>query len=240
MKIELFLALTLGLVSLPSFAQDPKSQADTVPAIPKVSPISAFAGQTFQAVESNGEIMFITPNGRFVIRGQLIDTWAAKTLDTPEEIKYAATHINIEQMGLPVDQMNTVTIGSGPKKVYLFVDPLCSYCKTLLQQAQQNSSLYTFTIFVVPALGDESNALSKKLFCSTDRQKGFNALLDRKLGELPQQQKCDTKKYDLTLLMAQNFGINRVPFIVAPDGRTRFGGGTEFWDWVKGSDKKIN
>lgn len=202
---------------------------------PKLDAITPLPVNQIQAIETNGEIFFMSQNGRFVFRGQLTDTWHKKSLDTMDEIKYAAGHINIDVMGLPLDQMNTITIPGGPERIIVFVDPQCSYCKSFIDQAQEKTDKYTFKIVVVPALGTKSNALSKALFCSSDKSNALQMLLDGKLGEMPQKINCNTKHYDLTLTVAQLFGIKQVPFFISPDGRYKPGAGTEkgFWEWIQ-------
>lgn len=171
------------------------------------------------AIESNGQILFISDNGRFVISGQLIDIWQKKSLDTLGEMAEVSKKIPMGGFNLDLNALNTVTIGQGEKEVVVFIDPQSSHCHTLITQAQKLISAYTFTLIVVPALGDESNRLAKKLFCSVDRQNNVAAILDSSIDALDVKDKCDTKKYDETLVFAQILGIKGVPYLIAPDGR---------------------
>lgn len=209
------------------------TQAHAEKTPPKLDAITPLPVNKIQAVETNGEIFFMSENGRFVFRGQLTDTWHKKSLDTMDEIKYASEHINIDVMGLPLDQMNTITIPGGPERIIVFVDPLCPYCKSFIKQAQDKTDKYTFKIVVVPALGASSNALSKSLFCSSDKSNALQMLMDGELGDMPQQPNCNTKHYDLTLTVAQLFGIKQVPFFISPDGRYKPGAGNGFWEWIQ-------
>lgn len=201
---------------------------------PKLDAIATIPVSKLQAVEKNGEIFFLSENGRFVVRGQITDVWAKKPLTTMNEIKYAASHVDVDVMGLPLDEMNTITIPGGKKRLIVFVDPQCSYCKAFLKDVDRHKDKYTFKIVVVPALGDKSNELSKSLFCAADKSNAFSFLMQDKLGTMPQKPNCDTKYYDLTLTMAQLFGVQQIPFFIAPDGRFKPGTGPAFWQWVEG------
>jgi len=209
------------------------ANASAVTAHPKLDSIITLPVRELKAVEINGEILFMSQNGRFVIRGQLTDTWQKTTLDTVKEISYASTHIDIDVMGLPLEKMNTITIEGGPERLIVFVDPQCKYCKEFIKEAMTNTEKYTFIIVVVPALGDRSHEMSKALFCSSDKRNALQTLLDEKLGDMRQKENCNTKHYDLTLTVAQLFDIKSVPFFIAPDGRYKSGAGKGFWDWVQ-------
>lgn len=187
-----------------------------------------------QAVEANGEIFFMSKNGRYVIRGQLTDNWHKKTLDTISEIEHSTNHIDLDVMGMPLDDMNTITIEGGADRVVAFVDPKCNHCKRFIEEAKTKTDKYTFKIVVVPALGEESNQLSRSLFCAADKTNALEAYMDGDLDDLPQQAQCDTRNYDLTLYMASMIDIQQVPFFIAPDGRHRPGTGKNFWNWIEG------
>lgn len=208
------------------------SQTNAEKTYPNLDAITSLTVNKLQAVETNGEILFVSDNGRFVIRGQLTDTWHKKSLDTMAEIKYASEHIDIDVMGLPLNQMNTITISGGPDMIIVFVDPQCSYCKSFIKQAKEKTDKFTFKIVVVPALGAKSNILSKSLFCSSEKNNALQMLLDGKLEDMPQKNNCNTKYYDLTLTVAQLFGIKQVPFFISPDGRYKSGAGSGFWEWI--------
>lgn len=236
----LFVSLLLVATANAQSVQE-KTQATISPVIPsttknKLDSIETIPVSKLQAVEKNGEIFFVSDNGRFVLQGKMVDAWSKKPLTSMADIKYATSHIDIDVMGLPLDKMNSITVPGGPKRIIMFVDPECSYCKDFLKDIGKYKEKYTFQIIVVPALGDKSNALAKSLFCAQDKSNAFDFLMGGKLGSMPQQPKCDTQYYDLTLTTAQLFGIKQIPFFVAPDGRFRPGAGPTFWQWVEESE----
>lgn len=224
MKIILFTLLSLSVAFNVS--------ANSIPNLDSVIDIPV---EGLKAIEVNGQIMFMSNNGRYVMQGKLTDVWQKKELSTPEEIEYAATHINVDAMGLPVDKLNTITIGEGSKRVIVFVDPACTNCKSFVREAQSKTNDYTFKLIVVPALGDESHKLSKSLFCATEvaKEKAITRYLNNKLGGMKQKENCNTKYYDLSLMAAQQFNIKAVPYFIAPDGRHK-PGLTDIWNWIEG------
>lgn len=232
MKKILGILISLSLVSFVqnALAQNTKTQPEIkFENIPTVD-IKAFD-------KPGGGIVFVTSNGRYAIKGTIVDTWTKTPLNSLKEIAYSTSHINLNAMGLDVKTLNTITIGNGPRKITIFVDPLCSKCKELIKQAQSKYSEYTFNLVVVPALGDNSQLHSKSLFCAEDKSDALNAYLNQTLKNLKQKNNCDTKAYDLTLLTATLFNIKAVPWIIADDGRTKYGA-VDIWKWLSEKDVK--
>lgn len=201
--------------------------------VPNVEKLTEIPLGSLKAVQVDGEVFFMSKNGRYVFQGQLTDSWNKVTLDTIEDIEYSTKHINVERFGLPMDSMNVITFGHGPKTVYIFVDPQCAFCKKFVTVAKTKTSEYTFRLIVVPALGKESNRQSKALFCSKSKSNALDAFMNNQLGNLVQKEHCDSKYYDLTLTFAQLVGVNAVPYMIAPDGRYKAGAEKGIWKWIE-------
>lgn len=174
----------------------------------------------------NGQILFMSGNGRFVLVGDLIDVWQKKELKTIEEIAEASSRIPVEDLGLTPEGMNTLTLGTGPKVVSAFVDPHCGWCHRLITEVKDDAGLlkdYTVNFYVVPALGAASNEVAKHLYCAkADPKQKLEAFIEGpdKIRALPRDEACDTRGYDQTLMTAQLIGVKGVPFVIAPDGRS--------------------
>ena len=217
--------------------------------LPGLVPCGAFAADTLdnhrvegmvelpitalKAVEKNGRIVYVSEDGRYALQGQLIDIWHKKPLDTLEEIQYSAEHINLDVMGIPIDQLNRITIPGGPGRVVAFVDPECSHCEQFIRQAEKRTALYTYQLIIVPALGPHSNALAKRLFCTSDASDALTLFKEKRLDELPLKKDCDTTYYEQTLVMAELLQIRAVPYFISPSGRFRAGMQDDFWDWLQ-------
>jgi len=206
--------------------------------MPKIDGAVALPIKGIQAIESQGQIHFISDNGRYMFVGQLVDMWSPeKNLSTFSQIKKSAELINLRAMGVDIDSLNTMVIGSGQKEVVAFVDPKCGVCHKLMADAKAMVSEYTFKFISVPALGDESNALSRRLFCAEDKKQRVEAFMNNTIKTLPQKAKCDTAGYDKTLLVATLLPVEGVPFVIAPDGRSSKGYPQNLKTWLKGGEK---
>lgn len=191
--------------------------------------------KNLRAVQNDGQIFFVSDNGRFVLTGQLYDIWYKTPLDSLAQMEEVAARIDFTRMGMNVDTLNTVSMGSGEKQVVVFVDPLCTPCHALMHDARKLTSQYTFKFIAVPALGEESNRLAKTMACAKDPQEALDALLNNTLKTLPTRTPCDVGHYDKTLLTAQLLGIEGVPFIVGPEGRVGRGRPANLAAWLEGA-----
>ena len=193
--------------------------------------------KAIQAVNTDSAIFFISKDGRYAFKGQMYDVWEKKSLKTMDDISYSATHISLKKLGVNVDSLNTITLNksqSTGKDVVIFIDPQCSICHQLIKNSQALASEYNFKFIVVPALGEKSNELSKKLFCATDKTNAVSSLLNNAIASMPQKQKCDLQQYNKTLLFAQMINIDGVPFLIAPDGRINKGMPQNLKTWIGG------
>lgn len=225
----LSLALTGGLLAEPVSALE---LLDIEGA--KIDSIVEMPISGMSAVESDGQILYVSDNGRFVLTGQMYDLWYKSPIDSMRQVRDVATRIDMERMGFEPGALNTVTMGSGDKEVVMFTDPLCEHCHALAHEAKAFTDEYTFNFIVVPALGDESNHLAKRVACAADERQALDALLNGTLETLPTREDCDFETYDMTLLAAQVMEVDGVPFLISDDGRVSRGRPQDFADWLGG------
>jgi len=199
--------------------------------IPNITNMVKLDTDEIIALETKGEIVFVSKNGRYVFEGRLTDVWQKKPLDSMEEIRYSSEHINLKRMGIPLGKMNSIVVGNGSNELIAFVDPLCGFCKEFINSAKMPPDTQ-LRLIVIPALGDESNDMAKKIYCTTEKDKALETMLSGTISSLPDNPQCNKEYYDLTLKIAQTIGIDKVPFLIAPDGRYRYGAPKDIWSWA--------
>lgn len=192
---------------------------------------------SLKAVESNGEIHYISNNGRYIIQGRLVDVLQQKPLDTMKQIAFATQKLTIRDLELDINTLNSITIGKGETRIFAYVDPLCDSCIRLMKDAQQLSDKYTFHFLVIPALGNTSHDLAKKIICAKNKESLFDAFIEQKLGSIQTKQPCELAGYDLTLLIADMTGVNGVPIVIAPNGNIARGRPVQLDSWIKENKK---
>ncbi|HDZ9205296.1 TPA: DsbC family protein [Vibrio cholerae] len=235
MRTKLLGALTVfGIITGTAHASSKLEITD--PRAAKIEDIVKLPINGVRAVESEGQIMFLSENGRFVISGQIYDLWSKKPLNTMSQMRDVAERIHFKNMGMDVDTLNTLSMGHGAKEVVVFVDPRCAVCHKLMDESKSLADEYTFKIVVIPALGAESNRLAKNLYCAKDKTHALDALMNSTLGTLSSKENCDPGQYDQTLLTAHFIGIEGVPFVVAPDGRVSKGRPKNLKSWLESAE----
>lgn len=169
-------------------------------------------------------IAFVSQNGRFVLRGVIFDTWSGNTIQTMQELEDSKRTINLADLGIKQEDVDPMFFGSGPKKVTLFVDPLCPFCGQLFDQIVGDPTYardYTFTIYTVPFLGDDSSKAVTVLSCAEDREAALKALLtkDRRwMASQPAPATCDVQPILQRTIMSQMIGVTGVPYIIGAEG----------------------
>lgn len=205
------------------------TKADKIANSIKSSPMGKFV-----LSESNGISVLISENGRYIIKNPVItDLWTTSDIKTVGEAIKSSELIPIKKIVKDYRRLNIISFGKGQKSFFVFVDPQCAYCKTFVKSAQAYTAEYTFNLVVVPALGKESNKLSKSLFCAKDKTNALNSFLNDTISKMPQKPNCDTTGYDETLLLAQLMNIEGVPFFVSERGFYKQGADDTIWNWLK-------
>ncbi|WP_075881778.1 disulfide isomerase DsbC N-terminal domain-containing protein [Vreelandella massiliensis] len=180
-------------------------------------------------VESDGEVLFITDNGRYVFQGRAHDLWYNMPLDSMENINKSATKLNIADMGIDTRRLTSLTLGDPDLPVEqvhnVFIDPMCEHCLEYVEQvAELDPSTYGSVSFVViPALGESSYAPVEHFACLKDDvsdEQVLDALLDQEITSLPRvdEDNCDLTAYHSTLVLAEQLRVDGVPFTATASG----------------------
>lgn len=247
----LFTAVSVALAMTVSYAQGAPTET-TAPKTPSPTlGLEVFKNLTevkdmvevpdgpFHAVESEqGDILFVSASGRWVIGGIAFDIWNKKQLKSVSDMRQSFSHINLSAMGVNPDELGAITLGEGPKEVVLFVDPNCGWCHKLIEEIQNDQALtkdYRMKLLFIPALGKPSYDKIKAMYCA--KEKDGKALLEavKKGGELTlaQDEKCNTAMLDKRIMTAAAIGVQGVPFVIAHDGRFTRGKPANLKAWLE-------
>ncbi len=106
------------------------------------------------------------------------------------------------------------------RKVILFTDPQCPYCKKLhpeLKKVVETDPDVVFFIKLMPLvkIHPEAYKISKAILC----EKSLQLLEDSFAGKPVPEPSCESDAVDRTLKLAQDLGIGSTPTLILPDGR---------------------
>jgi thiol:disulfide interchange protein DsbC len=190
--------------------------AARIPDLPKIDEVTSTPIAGVFEVRIGSDVIYSDERGAFLLQGSLIDT-ATRTNLTQERLDKLSA---IDFASLPLDDAIVWTQGSGTRKVAVFADPLCGFCKRFEQQLGDAKDVTVYT-FLLPILGPESAVKSRNIWCAKDRAKAWNDwILDAKK---PAAAKCDSEVVDRNVELGRKLKINGTPTIFLADGR-RLGG----------------
>jgi len=217
----LLAALALMLTS-GAFAQEAairKALAERLPNLPKIDEVSKSPIAGLYEVRYDGsEILYSDEKGDFIlVNGAMVDTKTRTDLTQARVDKLLA----IDFDKLPLKDAMVIRQGSGTRRMAVFVDPNCGYCKRFERDlaAIKDVTIYTF---LMPILGPDSNVKSRDIWCSKEPVQTWRAwMLD---GVTPAKTvKCDTAAIDRTLAFAQHQRITGTPAVFFTDGTRKPG-----------------
>jgi thiol:disulfide interchange protein DsbC len=159
------------------------------------------------------EIYYTDAKADFLIEGSLIDTRNKRNL-TEERVE-KLTAIKFES--LPLKDAFTVVRGNGERKMAVFEDPNCGYCKRFERDLQKVDNV-TIYMFLYPILGADSVEKSKAIWCAKDRG---TAWLDWMLREQPASSAsggCDATALSRNVELGRKYKINGTPTLLFTNG----------------------
>lgn len=178
------------------------------PAIDEVQ-ASPIAG--LYEVRLGGDVVYTDANADYLVQGELIDVKARRNLTKERQEKLSA----VDFKTLPFKDAFTIVRGNGKRKMAVFEDPNCGYCKRFEADLKTINNV-TVSVFLIPILGEDSVEKSKNIWCSKDRGATWQAwMIDH---QIPAAAKCDTSAIDRNLAFAQKYRINGTPAVFFSDG----------------------
>ena len=210
----LFTLAALG-TSLGAPAQEAairKNLAERIPQLQKIDEVSKSAMPGLYEIRVNGsEIYYTDGEGNFLLQGNLIDTRQRRNL-TEERVE-KLTAISFD--ALPMKDAFTIVRGTGKRKLAVFEDPNCGYCKRFERDLQKVDNI-TIHMFLYPILSADSNEKSKNIWCSKDRGKTWQDWMVR--DKVASTASCDTSAIERNVEIGRKHKITGTPTLIFADG----------------------
>lgn len=188
-----------------------KNIAERLPQLGKIDEVARTPMPGLYEVRIGLDILYTDAEGNFVLQGNLIDTKAQRNLTEDRVEKLMA--INFDT--LPVKDAFTIVRGNGKRKLAVFEDPNCGYCKRFERDLQKVDNV-TVYMFLYPILGPDSTDKSKNIWCAKDRGKTWQDLMVR--DQAPAKASCDTTAITRNLEYGKKLKITGTPTLVFADG----------------------
>lgn len=159
------------------------------------------------------DVIYITHDGRYVLRGDLLSTETRQNLT--ESIRATARLKLVDR----VDPKSMIVFAPRHVKhtVTIFTDVDCAFCRKLHSQiADYNKFGIAIRYLAFPRTGVDTESYYKavSVWCSADRK---TALTEAKLGKPLKRKSCDNpvRKH---MALADELGVNATPTLILEDG----------------------
>lgn len=171
-------------------------------------------------VYMNGQIVYTDEKFSFLIaEGHLVDSKTKKDVTTDR----LADLSKIDFSSLPLEQAIKVVKGNGSRKMAVFSDPDCPFCKRLEQNELSNITDVTIYTFLMPLeqLHPDAANKAKAIWCASDRSKAWQ---DWALnGQLPKKSSNCDAPLEKVATLARKLGVTSTPTIFFADGKRMLG-----------------
>lgn len=222
MNLSLFRRAALAAIALAvpllASAQDNyaplrKALAERVPGLSQIDEIRKTPMSGLLEVRVGADILYTDAEGNFILHGNLLDTRNRRNL-TEERIDQL-TAIQFDDL----DTRNAITMvrGNGKRKLAVFEDPNCGYCKRFERDLAKVNNV-TVHLFLIPILGADSVEKSRQIWCSADKAKTWNDWMLRDMAPKGAGS-CNTSALTANLDFAKRYRITGTPTLIFANGK---------------------
>jgi thiol:disulfide interchange protein DsbC len=172
-------------------------------------------GDLFEVVMDGNKIFYTDSKGQIGLFGNLFELKTRKNL----------TKARIEELSvadfskLPLDKAIVRVKGSGARKLAIFTDPDCPYCKQLEKELEAVSDITVYVfLFPLQQLHPDAPRKARAIWCAPDQAKAWDELMLN--GKQPPEPAtdCRTPLADIAKLAAE-LNIHGTPGLVFGNGR---------------------
>ncbi|MDE2607559.1 MAG: DsbC family protein [Burkholderiales bacterium] len=184
-----------------------------MPNFPQIDEVSRTPIPGLYEVRIGTELFYTDADGAYIINGEMMDTKARRNLTQERLDKLLA----IDFSALPMKDAFTIVRGNGKRKIAVFEDPNCPYCKHFERDLQKVDNV-TVYMFLYPILGPDSVEKSKAIWCSRDKGRSWEDWMIK--GEAPAKAEaaCDVGALARNTEFGRKYRITGTPTLVFADG----------------------
>lgn len=215
-KLKSILALTLALLPLAAQADEAairqalRERNGDMP----IKSVTATAVPGLYEIYSDGQIFYSDATGDHVLIGSLVNTrnrtnLTQQRLEILKSVKFDA---------LPLDKAITIVRGKGERRIAVFSDPDCPFCRRLEKELAGIENL-TVHVFLLPLaeLHPQAMEVARDIWCADDPAKAWSAYMLE--GRKPESGRNCANPIESIAAVAGELGISGTPAIVLPNGR---------------------
>lgn len=187
-----------------------------VPGLTNVDQINSTKINGLYEVVVGRKIFYVSTDGKYAVFGNVVNL-ASKQSITEQRMQEIA---KVDFSKLPLDLAISQVIGDGSRKIAVFTDPDCPYCKMFEKQVVPQLKDVTVYSFLFP-LPIHPNAAThaKQIWCSKERSATWAAWMQKDTA-LPTNTSCNTSALDQVMKVGTDLvQVDGTPTIILANGQ---------------------
>lgn len=195
-------------------AQLRRNLEQRLPNIGKVDEVSRTPIAGIYEVRVGSDLFYSDAEGNYLlVNANMLDTRGKRNLTEERVEKLLA--IDFDQ--LPLKDAFVMVRGNGKRKLAVFEDPNCSYCKRFERDLQKVENV-TVYMFLYPILGPDSTEKSKGHWCSKDKLKSWQDWMLKNEPPAKADASCDATAIARNVEFGRKHKITGTPTLIFADG----------------------
>lgn len=197
---------------VPQEAAIRKSLSERLSSLPKIDEVNKAPVAGLFEVRIGNELFYTDAEGAYLIRGEILDLKNKRNLTEERIAKLTA----IDFDSLPLKDAVVWKTGNGKRRIAVFSDPNCGYCKRFEKELTGMKDVTVYT-FLIPILGGDSPDKAKAIWCAKDATAAYRKWMlegtapPRLLGD------CATP-IERNVELSRKHRVTGTPAIVFEDG----------------------
>jgi thiol:disulfide interchange protein DsbC len=171
-------------------------------------------------VFNGNEILYFDSEAKFFFPAPLIDVASKANLTQARLDKLLV----VDFKSLPTGDAIQIVKGDGSRKLAVFADPRCGYCKKLETEIAGLTNATVF-VYLTPILGPESVTKASAIWCAPKPAEAWDKFMLSNI-EPPapaRSDKCDATAVTNNQALARRVGVRGTPTLVYEDGSRSYG-----------------
>jgi thiol:disulfide interchange protein DsbC len=190
-----------------------KNLGERLPSIGRIDEISRTPMAGVYEIRVGTDLFYSDAEGSYLINGQMIDTKARKNLTEERLDKLLA--VNFDE--LPAKDAFVIVRGNGKRKLAVFEDPNCPYCKRFEKDLQKIDNV-TVYMYLYPILGPDSTDKSRNIWCARDKGKAWQDWMLKNEAAAKAETSCDVTALNRNIEFGKKHKITGTPTLIFTDG----------------------
>jgi thiol:disulfide interchange protein DsbC len=181
---------------------------------PKIDEVTKTPIAGVYEVRIGTRIFYTDERAEHVIEGDIIETKGRTSLTQARIEKLTA----FDFATLPFKDAIVWKQGTGARKLVVFADPNCIYCKKFETEMQQVKNVTVYT-FLLPILGGDSSDKSRDIWCAKDNSAVWRDWMINATAPVRSMGSCDTTALQRNVALAKKHRVESTPALVFENGK---------------------